>query len=744
MLEAVHEIGIYVHRFHNLDLFQQGWYQIKIRTKWEDDDYGTPSRVFQYEAPELGSEYVCGMWRIDETDLSFFTQAFRIKFSRQDVFLSVMVCFSLPITRNEGPSSSAVILKFELLHAPVLENGFNLQDSFDSCPAAVHEFRLPPEALLGLHSYCPVHFDAFHAVLVDVSIHISLLQGSVDTSEEVPSDSFIEDVTSEDHDESKKVLLVKGFLTARDILLEELQNISKAINQDLDMNDFPSMLEDKESFSFCPSAADNVESSVEVPINMQNVSEKWLGVSKFQNEEVLNSLSKDELLSLFHSFGSQLVYLWGIFQKFHRDHKTSILDFLKEQWAVGRRSEWSIWMIYSEALMPHQCISSEVDSSSHHNTCEGAPALQKLTEDPIQTATKRAELHRQSISQMKITSCAIQDMQIFGDPLRTPIVIVERVRIAPFLSSHQDHNTDIKLAGIGSKPIKKFDSLRRNSRVLKVVVFVHGFQGHHLDLRLVRNQWLLIEPKIHFLMSESNEEKTSGDFREMGLNLAQEVTSYIKKRMDKVTRSGNLESIKLSFVGHSLGNVIIRAALTESIMEPYLRYLYTYVSVSGPHLGYLYSSNSLFNSGLWVLKKLRGTQCIHQLTFSDDPDIENTFLYKLCKQKTLENFRNIILLSSPQDGYVPYHSARIEMCQASLMDKTRKGILFMDMLNNCLEQMYTSSSELRVIMRCDVNFDMSLQGRNLDTVIGRAAHIEFLDSDTFARLIMWSFPDMFR
>lgn len=66
-------------------------------------------------------------------------------------------------------------------------------------------------------------------------------------------------------------------------------------------------------------------------------------------------------------------------------------------------------------------------------------------------------------------------------------------------------------------------------------------------------------------------------------------------------------------------------------MEPYLRYLYTYVSVSGPHLSYLYSSNSLFNSGLWLLKKLKGTQCIHQLTFTDDPDLQNTFLYKLCK-----------------------------------------------------------------------------------------------------------------
>ena len=28
MLEAVHEIAIYIHRFHNLDLFQQGYYNI--------------------------------------------------------------------------------------------------------------------------------------------------------------------------------------------------------------------------------------------------------------------------------------------------------------------------------------------------------------------------------------------------------------------------------------------------------------------------------------------------------------------------------------------------------------------------------------------------------------------------------------------------------------------------------------------------------------------------------------------
>lgn len=97
-----------------------------------------------------------------------------------------------------------------------------------------------------------------------------------------------------------------------------------------------------------------------------------------------------------------------------------------------------------------------------------------------------------------------------------------------------------------------------------------------------------------------------------------------------------------------------------------------------------------------------------------------------------------------QDGYVPYHSARIEFCQASATDHSKKGKVFLEMLNDCLDQIRAQSSEHRVFMRCDVNFDSSLHGRNLNTFIGRAAHIEFLESDIFAKFIMWSFPELFR
>ncbi|KAK8473116.1 hypothetical protein PHAVU_001G063050 [Phaseolus vulgaris] len=684
MLEAVQEIAIYIHRFHNLDLFQQGWYQIKITMRWEDDEdicFGIPARVVQYEAHDLRPSSIYGIWRIDDTDNSFSTQPFRIRYARQDIHLCMMISFNLSLDRFEVLPTTAVILKFELMYAPTFENGADLQASLDAYPAAVHEFRIPPKALLGLHSYCPVHFDALHAVLVDVTVHVSLLTAASNQSaSKVPSFSrdaeFVSDRSYDSLNQGwsdiasvklKNAMLVKALLTAYDILLDELEKLSKAVGQAIDISE---VLSKRNSMKLINSVPQSDQFTTEVEISGQDKSQNYVeGRNRAlpsENAEKLRSLSMRELLNCYHSVGNQLLYLWNIFLKFHRDNKIKILEILRDTWAKDRKAEWSIWMVYSKVEMPHHYINSESDESYHRAANKRLSSIWKPDEPP-QTAATRAELHRRSIAQMR---------------------------------------------------------------------------GHHLDLRLIRNQWLLIDPKVEFLMSETNEDKTSGDFREMGQRLAKEVISFVKKKMDKAAKYGNLGDIRLSFVGHSIGNLIIRTALAETMMEPFLRYLHTYVSVSGPHLGYLYSSNSLFNSGLWLLKKLKGTQCIHQLTFTDDQDIQNTFLYKLCK-KTLDHFRHIILLSSPQDGYVPYHSARIESCQAASHDNSKKGRVFLEMLNACLDQIRSNPSERRVFIRCDVNFDANSYGKNLNSLIGRAAHIEFLESDIFARFIMWSFPELF-
>jgi hypothetical protein len=52
-------------------------------------------------APDLGGENIYGIWKIDDTDNSFLTQPFRIKYARQDIRLSIMISFTLPLGENE-------------------------------------------------------------------------------------------------------------------------------------------------------------------------------------------------------------------------------------------------------------------------------------------------------------------------------------------------------------------------------------------------------------------------------------------------------------------------------------------------------------------------------------------------------------------------------------------------------------------------------------------------------------------
>jgi len=44
---------------------------------------------------------------------------------------------------------------------------------------------------------------------------------------------------------------------------------------------------------------------------------------------------------------------------------------------------------------------------------------------------------------------------------------------------------------------------------------------------------------------------------------------------------------------------------------------------------------------------------------SDDSDLEKCFLYKLSEKQGLGWFKHILLISSYQDSYAPFDSARI-------------------------------------------------------------------------------------
>lgn len=52
-------------------------------------------------AVDIGAKSSFGFWKIDDVDNSFYTQPFHVKYSRQDIYLSVMVSFCIPNSEDE-------------------------------------------------------------------------------------------------------------------------------------------------------------------------------------------------------------------------------------------------------------------------------------------------------------------------------------------------------------------------------------------------------------------------------------------------------------------------------------------------------------------------------------------------------------------------------------------------------------------------------------------------------------------
>ncbi|XP_061191920.1 protein FAM135A-like isoform X3 [Saccostrea echinata] len=252
-----------------------------------------------------------------------------------------------------------------------------------------------------------------------------------------------------------------------------------------------------------------------------------------------------------------------------------------------------------------------------------------------------------------------------------------------------------------------------------LVVCVHGLDGNSADLRLVRTYIEMALPghRIEFLMSERNQD-TFADFDLMTDRLANEINSFIELYGFTPTR--------VSFVGHSLGNLIIRSVITLPKLSHLIPKLYTFLSLSGPHLGTLYNNSGLVNMGMWFMQKWKKSGSLLQLSLKDHQDPRQTFLYKLSQKPGLEMFRHVLLVGSSQDRYVPYHSSRIEMCKSAQRDSSGMGAIYSEMVANILTPVVNNAN--CKLIRYDIFHALP---NTANTIIGRAAHIAVLDSELF-------------
>jgi pimeloyl-ACP methyl ester carboxylesterase len=259
-----------------------------------------------------------------------------------------------------------------------------------------------------------------------------------------------------------------------------------------------------------------------------------------------------------------------------------------------------------------------------------------------------------------------------------------------------------------------------------LVVLVHGFQGSAYDFKRFKNYMTVYYPEALAFCSSSNEGDTGNSIELMGERLSIEVLNYIEEWV-----KGDLA--KVSFVGHSIGGLIIRAALPHlgSLRDK----MHSYISLSTPHLGCLYHNSLLVDFGLRFFRSWNKCQSLSQLTFQDADSIENTFLYRLSCYPGLSWFRNVALLSSCQDQYVAYDTARNEIPAKAFKDAVR-GSQIAQMVDN-MSSMLTCPQ----LIKLDVHF--KFKKKSLDSVIGRAAHIQFIDDPVFIRQFLVCYPELF-
>jgi len=226
-------------------------------------------------------------------------------------------------------------------------------------------------------------------------------------------------------------------------------------------------------------------------------------------------------------------------------------------------------------------------------------------------------------------------------------------------------------------------------------------------------------PDALIYSSSANEDQTDGDIESMGTRLVMELRDFIEKH----STSFYIIS-RVSFITHSLGGLIVRAALPA--LGDYKKKFHIFLSLSTPHLGV---SSKLIEGGIFFLRLFKRSEVLEQLTLKDSSVVEGCYLFRLSSFEGLNWFKRVVFVGSSQDRYSLISSSILAIEDSD------------DVQKEMASRISRRLSEERT-MKIDVEFEIS-DAPTLDTFIGRAAHIKFLESPVLIQQLILSSIDLF-
>lgn len=772
-LHSLLEVALHFDSFRNVDLFHQGLYHLKARLYREIGDerlmaipYGCTT------CPTLSPEAKPKSSRTDHHNLipahimeeehnTFSTRSFLIRYCEEEVELNDLAMFRFELTSELMQESAPLTLEVDLMFADLTQHGgadrFGEQPDVDSTEfksVCTQVFRLHG-AEQGLHEYCPIVFDEFHFCVANLCIHSTLLDVRFRLQPQVlvPSRPRITNAKGETARNGAQVDEAVAMNAAQKTGVPASQNAALTLTECMFGNcnggGREQLLLATEAF---------YQKHLKVLANSYAGLVAWYKVVAAKcltdsHREALGEsvdepkpqLTGCDLLSLPPN-GSLQHWLNGTGQTGQgpsfKTYLTSQLSIHANEKDFARHVAVDMNVASCQILGLWHKVLNVMLYSCHEVTCllrtkwEQRSAVQWTdiihrqpvhdnimaavpdVDDLIEPENHTLNLLQKAQGKIGPKPILLEDMTLAAE--LQPILFEQGY--VQFKKDAMKGLSESRLADLGMPP-----SAPKEYRGVHLFVLVHGFQGNSFDMRLFKNNLALVYPDAIFLVSSSNEDNTDGDLNEMGIRLAQEVVNFITDWCPGSSLG------RLSFVGYSIGGVIVRSALP--LLHEYHHKLYTYLSLSCCHFGFMDQQSPLFNTAVWALTKWRKCALLEQLALRDTPELKDTCMAKLSKAKGLEYFQHICLLSSRQDNYSPSKSSRMEMDPAWEKSSSK------DVYANMVKALWGPVNQERVL-RIRTHFD--LPEKNVDAAIGRVAHIRFIECQPVMRMLIHSYSYLFR
>uniref|UniRef100_A0A8C3DLU9 Family with sequence similarity 135 member B n=1 Tax=Corvus moneduloides TaxID=1196302 RepID=A0A8C3DLU9_CORMO len=165
------EFSVELHKFHNVDLFQRGYYQIRAGLKIPSR---IPHRLFATVAGQAGDSSLCSAC-VHENNV--YSRIFQILYRNEEIILNESMNFRVHLLLDgERVEDALNEADFQLkLDLHFTDSEQQLRDVPAIPVISSRTLCLHFHPRRGLHHHVPVMFDYFHLSVVSVTVHASLV-----------------------------------------------------------------------------------------------------------------------------------------------------------------------------------------------------------------------------------------------------------------------------------------------------------------------------------------------------------------------------------------------------------------------------------------------------------------------------------------------------------------------------------------------------------------------------------------